>query len=67
MQANQTRQIIGLALVVLSAMLSFALIPQSTFSLPPLVTFFLGILNVGVTTACLYLNVRMPGQAGGAG
>jgi hypothetical protein len=59
---NQTRQIIGGIIVVGSAMLSFALIPQPDFIIPPVVKFVLGILNVGLTTGALYLNVRMPGQ-----
>lgn len=61
---NQTKQILGLVIVVASAMLSVAIIPQPDFVLPPFVKFMLGILNAGLTTAALYLNVRMPGQDG---
>lgn len=64
MASNQTRQIVGLVLIVVSAMLTFALIPQPDFAIPGPAKFVLGIANVGVTTACLYLNVRMPGQTG---
>jgi hypothetical protein len=62
--SNQTKQIIGLVIVVMSAMLSVAIIPQPDFILPPLVKFMLGVLNAGLTAAALYLNVRMPGQDG---
>lgn len=61
--SNGTAQIVGFILVVASAMLSFALLPQPDFTIPPMVKFVLGVLNVGVTAAALYLNVRMPGQS----
>ena len=63
MQSNTTRQIIGGVIIIASAMLSFALIPQPELTLDPMVKFVLGILNVGLTAAGLYLNVRMPGQS----
>lgn len=62
MNSNGSRQILGLVIVVASAMLSVAIIPQPDFVLPPIAKFALGILNAGLTTAALYLNVRMPGQ-----
>ena len=61
---NSVAQVVGLVLMVASAMLSFALIPQPDFIIDPLVKFVLGIASVGITTAALYLNVRMPGQTG---
>lgn len=63
MEPNTTRQILGGIIIVASAMLSFALIPQPDFVIDPMVKFVLGILNVGLTAAGLYLNVRMPGQS----
>lgn len=54
-------QIGGALLVVVSAVVSFALLPQPDFTIPPTVKFILGGLNVGLTTLALYLNVRMPG------
>lgn len=63
MQANSVRQIIGGVIIVASAMLSFALIPQPDFIIDPMVKFVLGVANVGLTAAGLYLNVRMPGQS----
>lgn len=65
--ANQRAQIIGGLLMVASAMLSFMLIPQPDLTIAPIVKFVLGAINVGVTAACLYLNVRMPGQSGPGG
>ena len=62
---NSVAQVVGLVLMVASAMLSFALIPQPDFIIDPLVKFVLGIASVGITTAALYLNVRMPGQSAG--
>jgi hypothetical protein len=62
MTSNSTKQIIGGLIVVMSAMLSVAIIPQPDFVLPAFVKFLLGILNAGLTAAALYLNVRMPGQ-----
>ncbi len=56
-------QIGGALLVVLSAVVSFALLPQPDFTIPPAVKFVLGCANVALTTLALYLNVRMPGQA----
>jgi hypothetical protein len=56
-----TAQVGGAVLVVLSAVVSFALLPQPDLTIPPLVKFVLGGLNVGLTTLALYLNVRMPG------
>ena len=51
----------GLIIVVLSAVVSFALLPQPDFTIPPIVKFVLGILNVALTTVALYLRVQMPG------
>jgi len=50
----------GLIIVVLSAVVSFALLPQPDFTIPPIVKFVLGILNVALTTVALYLRVQMP-------
>lgn len=56
-------QVGGAILVVLSAVVSFALLPQPDLTIPPLVKFILGGLNVALTTLALYLNVRMPGAS----
>lgn len=56
-------QVGGALLVVVSAVVSFALLPQSDFVIPGAVKFVLGCINVGVTALALYLNVRMPGAA----
>ena len=53
----------GAILIVLSAVVSFALLPQPDLTIPPLAKFILGGLNVGLTTLALYLKVSMPGAA----
>lgn len=59
---NNVAQIVGFIIVVSSAVVSFALLPQPDFAIPPAVKFVLGAVNVGLTTAALYLKVIMPGQ-----
>lgn len=58
-------QVGGAILVVVSAVVSFALLPQPDFVLPAAVKFVLGCVNVATTTLALYLNVRMPGASRG--
>ena len=67
MTSNTVRQIVGLILVVLSAMISTALLPAPDYVLDPFVKYLLGIINAGLVMGALYLNVRMPGQSGSAG
>jgi hypothetical protein len=57
-----TAQVGGLVIVVLSAVVSFALLPQPDITIPPMVKFALGIANVALTTLALYLKVQMPGS-----
>lgn len=63
MTSNTARQIVGLILVVLSAMISVALLPAPDYVLDPAAKYLLGVLNAGLVAAGLYLNVRMPGQS----
>lgn len=55
-------QIVGGVIIVASAVVSFALLPQPDFQIPASVKFVLGCVNVGLTALALYLKVQMPGQ-----
>lgn len=57
-----TAQVGAAVIVVLSAVVSFALLPQPDFAIPAAVKFVLGLLNVALTTLALYLKVQMPGS-----
>lgn len=51
-------------IIVSSAVVSFLLVGQTDIVFDPVVKVVLGAANVALTTLGLYLNVRMPGQAG---
>jgi len=59
---NGVAQILGLIIIVIDALVSF-LLAQTGVEFDPGTQLVLGGISVVVTTAGLYLNVRMPGQS----
>lgn len=55
-------QAVAAVILVMQAVVAFALLPQPDFAIPAPVKFVLGGLAVGLNVAALYLKVSLPGR-----